>query len=219
MPHAALTPAAPTDRAAVFLPPPAAAKSPGTLWRTATAEARAAHTNAASSPPAPRSVPIAPYTGDSLLERALAGHSAGLCAPAIRPSQAAPRPGPAAPFKPSRIDPLNREPTAQPGPNAPLKPFRIDPLNREPTAKPGPTAPFKPFSTDSLNREPTATPGSTVPFKRSGIDPLNREPGAFPDADKYIASMNPIISANPRDAPSTRSQRRRQGIFAADERR
>ena len=150
-------------------------------------------------------------------------------------------PGATAPFKPSRTDPLNREPTATPGATAPFKPSRTDPLNREPTAKlgstapfkpsgtdalnrepaatPGATAPFKPFRTDPLNREPTARPGSAAPFKPSRTDPLNREPGAIPDPDQYIASMNPLISANPRDAPHTRSQRRRQGIFAADERR
>src|SRR5580658_140007 len=48
---------------------------------------------------------------------------------------AAARPGPAVPFKPSRIDPLNREPAAMSGSTAPFKQFRIDPMNREPTAK------------------------------------------------------------------------------------
>ena len=77
---------------------------------------------------------------------------------------------------------------------------------------PGPTAPFKPSRIDPLNREPTAKPGSTVPFKPSRIDPLNREPGAFPDPgpDQYISRMKPLVSANPRDAPHTRSQRRSQ---------
>jgi hypothetical protein len=159
MPHAALTPVAPTDRAALLPPPPTATKPRGAPWRTAIAEARAAHTDAASSPPAHPLVPIALYIGDGLLEREIAGHSAGLCAPAIRPSQGAPRPGPTAPFIPSRIDPLNREPTAKPSSTARFKPSRIDPLNGEPTTK----------------------PGSTVPFKSSGIDPLNRELDAFPD--------------------------------------
>ena len=54
---------------------------------------------------------------------------------------AAARPGPTAPFKPFRTDPLNREPTAKPGSTAPFEPSRIDPLNREPTAKAGPPAP------------------------------------------------------------------------------
>jgi hypothetical protein len=69
-----------------------------------------------------------------------------------------------------------------------------------------------------MNREPAAKPGATVRLKPFRTDPLNREPGASPDPDQYIASMSPLMSANPRDAPHTRSQRRRQGIFAADER-
>jgi hypothetical protein len=40
--------------------------------------------------------------------------AAGLRAPANRPPQEAPTPGPTVPFKPSRIDPLNREPRACP---------------------------------------------------------------------------------------------------------
>jgi hypothetical protein len=94
---------------------------------------------------------------------------------ANRPSQGAPRPGPVAPFKPSRIDPMNRQPTANPATTAPFKPFRIDPMNREPMAKPGSTAPFKQSRIDPLNREPTTKPGSTVLIKPSRIDPLNRE--------------------------------------------
>ena len=156
MPHAALPPVAPTDRAALLPPPPTATNPRGTLWRTAIAEARAAHTDAASSSPAHPLVPIAPYTGDGLLERELSGHSVVLCASAIRPSQGAPRPGPVAPFKPSRIDPLNREPTKNPSTTVPFKPSRTDPLNREPIAKPGRTVPSKPSRTDPLNREPTA---------------------------------------------------------------
>jgi hypothetical protein len=39
-----------------------------------------------------------------------------------------------------------------------------------------------------------------------------------PGLDHYIASMIPLISANPPDAPHSRHQRRRQEIFAADER-
>jgi hypothetical protein len=91
-------------------------------------------------------------------------------------------------------------------------------LNREPEAKLGPTVQFRPSRTDPSNREPTAKTGVTALFKPSQIDLSNREPGAFPDPDQYIASMNPLTSANPTDAPHTRSQRRRQGIFAADER-
>jgi hypothetical protein len=186
--HAALTPAGPTDRAALLPAPPTAAKPRGTPWRAAMAEARAshraariatgstrraaraaaadgqtraAHTNPASNPPARPLVPMAPYAAASLLDRELAVHAAGLCVPAIRPSQGAPRPSPVAPFKPSRIDPLNREPAAKPA-TAPFKQSRIDPLNREPGAK-SPTAPFKPFRIDPLNREPAAKPGSTAP--------------------------------------------------------
>ena len=79
----------------------------------------------------------------------------------------------------------NRPPQGAPtsSPTAPFKPSRIDPLNREPTAKSRSSARFKPFRTDPLNREPTAKPGSTAPFKPSRIDPLNREPGAFPDPE------------------------------------
>ncbi len=131
--HVILTAAAPTDRAALRAPPPTAAKPRGTPWR-------AAHTNAASGPPAPRLVPIAAYAGDSPVGCELAAHAPGLCAPVIRPSQGAPRPSPVAPFKPSRIDPLNREPAAKLRTTAPFKPSRIDPLNREPPTKPGSTS-------------------------------------------------------------------------------
>jgi hypothetical protein len=82
---------------------------------------------------------------------------------ANRPLQGAPTTGPTAPFKPSRIDPMDREPAARPGATAPFTPFRIDPLNREPTAKPGPTVPFKPSRIDPLNREPSEKPGPTAP--------------------------------------------------------
>jgi hypothetical protein len=121
-------------------------------------------------------VPIVSYAGDSLPNRELASDATELRAPATRPPQWARTPDPTAPFKPSRIDPMNREPMAKPE-TAPFKPSRIDPMNREPTAKPGSTAPFKPFRTDPLNREPMAKP-ATVPFKPSRIDPLNREPMA-----------------------------------------
>jgi hypothetical protein len=99
---------------------------------------------------------------------------------ANRPSEGAPRPGPVAPFKPSRIDPMNREPTATPGSTAPFKPSRIDPMNREPTAKPAPTVPFKPSRIDPMNRESMAKPAPTAPFGPSRIDPMNREPMAKP---------------------------------------
>ena len=59
-------------------------------------QTRAVHPSASFSPPAPPPVPIVSYTGDSLLERALAVHAAGLRAPAKRPSQGAPTPGPTA---------------------------------------------------------------------------------------------------------------------------
>ena len=162
MPHAALTPAAPTDQAALRPPPPTVAEPRGAPWRVAIAEARsahrvtrvvprstrrtvrapaadgqtrAAHTNASASSPARPLVPITRCTGGSLLESELAARAPGLRAPAIRPSRGALTSVPVAPFKPSRID------------------------------------------------------------------PLNREPGAIPDPDQYIASTNPLISADPRDAP------------------
>jgi hypothetical protein len=113
-----------------------------------------------------------------------AAHAAELRAPADRPPQGASTPGPTAPFKP----------------------FRTDPLNREPAAKCA-TTPFKPFRTDPLNREPTAFP-----------DPGLRR-GRLPTPNQFIVSMKPLRPANPRDAPHTPRQRRRQEIFAADERR
>ena len=215
MPDAALTPAALTDQAALLPPPPTVAEPRGAPWRVAIAEARgahrvtrvvprstrravrapaadgqtrAAHTNASASSPARPLVPITRCTGGSLLESELAARAPGLRAPAIRPSRGALTSVPVAPFKPSRIDPLNREPTATPGSTAPFKPFRTDPLNREPTAETGSTTPFKPFRTDLLNREPAAKPGSTVPFKPFSIDPLNREPAAKPATDPFEPS-------------------------------
>ena len=187
MPHAALTPAAPTDRAALAPPPATAAKRRGTPWRAAIAEARAAriaawstrraarapaadgqtratHANASTNPPVPPRVPIVPYTGDGLLERELTARAAGLRAPAIRPSQRAPKHGPAAPFKPFRIDPLNRERTAKPGATAPFKPFRLDPLNREPGAFPDPDPqPAHRFHETAQIRESTRCAANAVP--------------------------------------------------------
>jgi hypothetical protein len=78
-------------------------------------------------------------------------------------------PNPAAPFKPSRTDPLNREPPVA------SESLRIEPAAHEPTVR------FESSRIDPLNREPTAKPGSTAPFKPFRTDPLNREPGAFPD--------------------------------------
>jgi hypothetical protein len=80
--------------------------------------------------------PSAPASQASHTPRARA---AGPRAPAIRPSQGAPTPGPVAPFKPFRTDPLNREPAPKPAAPAPFKPFRTDPLNREPAVPPNPT--------------------------------------------------------------------------------
>jgi hypothetical protein len=163
---------------------------------------------------------------------------------ANRPSEGAPRPGPVAPFKPSGIDPMNREPTATPGstapfkpsridpmnrepaanlaPTAPFKPFRIDPMNREPTAKPTPTAAFKPFRIDPMNREPAAKPASTAPFKPFRIDPMNREPGAFPGPDPLRPGHR--FHAHARSRQSTRraaltAPAPQARNFAADERR
>jgi len=79
-------------------------------------QTRAVHPSASFSPPAPPPVPIVSYTGDSLLERELAVHAAGLRAPAIRASPAASAPAPIVPKKPFRIDPLNREPGTFPEP-------------------------------------------------------------------------------------------------------
>ncbi len=116
-------------------------------------QTRTAHPNA---PP----ILIVPYAGNSLLERELAARAAGLRTQANRPPQGAPTPGPTAPFKPFRTDPMNREPTAKSA-TTPFKLFRIDPLNREPTAKPGSIAPFKPSRIDPLNREQPAQPPLT----------------------------------------------------------
>ena len=79
-------------------------------------QTRTTHTNTSSSPPAPP-VPIVSCTGDSVPERQLATHAAELRAPANRPPKVAPTPGPTAPFKPFRTDPLNREPGAFPDPD------------------------------------------------------------------------------------------------------
>ena len=61
---------------------------------------------------------------------------------ANRPAQVSPTPGSTAPFKPSRIDPLNREPTGKSA-IVPFKPSRIDPLNREPGAFQDPEPPTR----------------------------------------------------------------------------
>jgi len=129
MPHAALTPAVPTVRAALLSAPPTAAKPRGTPCRAATAEAHAAQSAGLRAPakrflqgaPTPGlTAPFKPFRADPLNRE-----------PTAKPTTA--------PFKPFRTDPLNREPTAKPV-TAPFKPFRIDPLNREPTAKTAATA-------------------------------------------------------------------------------
>ena len=63
----------------------------------------------------------------------------------------------------TRQDLAHPRPATRPGSTGPFKPFRIDPMDREPAANSAPTAPFKPFRTDPLNREPTAKPGPTAP--------------------------------------------------------
>ncbi len=112
-------------------------------------------------------------------------------------------PGAAAPFKPSRTDPLNREPPAA------FASPRIEPANHKPTV------PYESSRTDPLNREPPAAfaspritpanPKPTVPFESSRTDPLNREPPAA------FASPPPppkptVPPARPaRRAPATRA--------------
>jgi hypothetical protein len=61
---------------------------------------------------------------------------------ADREPRGAPTPASTAPFKPSRIDPMNREPPAKPA-AGPFEPFRIDPLNREPGAFQDPETPTR----------------------------------------------------------------------------
>ena len=119
--------------------------------------------------------------------------------PGLVHPHAAAMPAQTAPFKPSRIDPMNREPTAKPRSTAPFKPSRIDLRNREPMATPGSTAPFKPFRIDPLNRGPDAVP---APRPR----PLHRvhDPAHFRQSARRAALTAP--------APQARN-------FAADERR
>jgi hypothetical protein len=122
----------------------------------------AAYTNASANSSARPLVPITPCTGVSLLEGELAARAPGLRAPAILcPPQGTPLSVPVARFKPSRTDPLNREPPT-PGPTVPFKPFRTDPLNREPTAKPGSTVAFKPSRNDLLHLIPPRRRPSTA---------------------------------------------------------
>ncbi len=123
-------------------------------------QTRAAHSNAPPVPPNALPILMVPYTSNSLLHRELAARAAGLRTQANRSPQGAPTPGPTAPFKPFRTDPMNREPVAKSA-TTPFKPFRIDPLNREPTAKPGSIAPFKPSRIDPSNREQPAQPALT----------------------------------------------------------
>jgi hypothetical protein len=117
--------------------------------RQAKAARRQVRTAHSTAPP----IPIMPYTGDSLLERELAARAAGLRTQINRPPQRAPAPGPTAPFKPFRTDPLNREPTAKSA-TAPFKPFRIDPLNREQPAAPPLTGLAS--TNDQLSKAPPA---------------------------------------------------------------
>jgi translation initiation factor IF-2 len=125
--------------------------------------------------------PLTPWSGPSEPGCRPVGHPEP-DAPRQGPGPARPHPAtpsPTAPFKPSRIDPMDREPTAKPAPTAPFKPSRIDPMDREPTAKPAPTAAFTPSRIDPMDREPT-TPAPTTPFTPSRIDPMDREPTAKP---------------------------------------
>jgi len=161
----------PTAASCVTGPSPATTQdSVGRPVVSSPAITRAVHPNAPCNSPAAPPVPIVPCTGDSLLERELAARAAGLRAPANRPPQGASTPGPAAPFKPSRIDPMNREPAAKPA-IAPFKPFRIEPMNREPTTKPGAAAHFKPSRIDPLNRAPKVPPNPThlTPTKSAAL--------------------------------------------------
>jgi hypothetical protein len=84
---------------------------------------------------------------------------------ADREPRGAPTPASTAPFKPFRIDPMNREPAAKPGSTAPFKPFRIDPMNREPGAFPGPD-PLRPghrFHAHARSRQSTRRAALTAP--------------------------------------------------------
>jgi hypothetical protein len=100
---------------------------------------------------------------------------------------------------------MDREPAAKSA-TAPFKPFRIDPMDREPTAKPGSIAPFKLSRIDPMDREPTAKPGSIAPFKLSRIDPMDREPPAAPSLTS-LTPTNEVPKAPP--APLNRAERRR----------
>jgi hypothetical protein len=190
--------------------------------KAARQQARAARTAARPTRPAPRApgadcqprtarpsappVPIVPCTGDSPMQRKLATLVAGLRALANRPPQGAPTPGPTAPFAPSRIDPMDREPAAKSA-IAPFKQSRIDPMDREPTAKPGSIAPFEQFRIDPMDREPAPKPAPTAPFKQFRIDPMDREPPAAPPP----TSPTPTNGQSPKvpPAPLNRAERRR----------
>ena len=104
----------------------------------------------------------------------------------------------------TRQGPDNAHPhPATPSPTAPFKPSRTDPLSREPAAKPASTAPFKPFHIDPLNREPMASPGSAVPFKPSLTDRLNLiRPLRAPQPRRpHLAQGNPVKQARPGALP------------------
>ena len=119
--------------------------------------------------------------------------AAFLSAPtANRPPQGAPTPGPTVPFKPSRTDPLNREPAADPSSTAPFKPFSTDPLNREPAAKPGSTAP-RVTSSNASSAAATALPAcADDPAPRPG---QSATWGGFPRRD--MRHRKPAPSAGP----------------------
>ena len=106
-----------------------------------------------------------------------------------------PTPAPTAPFKPSRIDPLNREP-----PEA-FEPPRIEPV------APEPATPFKPFRTDPLNRDerhpcrrpPRASAPTTIPhppgrchrLQRARITPDTLSPHASRIPAPTVSSVTP----------------------------
>jgi hypothetical protein len=113
------------------------------------------------------------------------------------PPPATPRP--TVPSKPSRIDPVNREPTAKPTPTALFKPFRIDPLNREPTPKPTPTAPpVAGSNTSSAATAPPARAHGPAPRPRQ-LDEgsqVRAPPRGFPHPIA-LARPQPLLATRP----------------------
>jgi hypothetical protein len=140
-----------------------------------------------------------------------AARAAGLRAPAIRPSQGAPTPGAAAPFKPFRTDPLNREPAAKPGPTAPFKPSRIDPLNREPAAIPsapvGPRPPrdagvSTPHAPIRRPADPAAATHAPRPPQAPAIAaPPHATPGRRPTPPRPASATPPVTALSTPHAP------------------